>query len=179
MTTPDTRKDTTTDTPTPTPTKIDDPTPPNNNDDKTNVGAIAGGVVGGVAALSLAAVAIFWIMRRNKNKQASTLATAPAAGGAGPYPSEAKPANVEVGGYYPPEGQHSPPVGHEPAKYQNVYDPNQGVGQMGVAPGGYNLHTGTMYPGSSASPPPMSAGLVPPYEATQGGGHQYRNELPS
>lgn len=49
----------------------------------TNVGAIAGGVVGGVAALGLIAALITWIVLRNKRKErkADTITTSKGGGG--------------------------------------------------------------------------------------------------
>jgi len=54
----------TTSVPSPTPT----PTPPPNPQDKSNAGAIAGGVVGGIAFLVLLPLG-FWLLRRKKRKQ--------------------------------------------------------------------------------------------------------------
>lgn len=49
----------------------------------TNVGAIAGGVVGGVAAIGLIAALITWIVLRNKRKErkADTITTSKGGGG--------------------------------------------------------------------------------------------------
>jgi len=142
-----TRPPTKTDSSTPTPT---DPTSPPNNggNDKSNTGAIAGGVVGGIAVLAIAGVAIFWLMRRNKNKQAAAAAATGTLGPAGLiFHDENKPANVAVGGIYPREGHQSSPIQHDPSMYPNIYEAE---GQMGVggAQGGSSPH-GQMYPGGA------------------------------
>lgn len=70
---------------------------------KTNAGAIAGGVVGGVAVIGLVAVAIIFILRRRK----SQAAPAPAAGTPGT----------------PATAMHQPPPGwaQSPTGYQGAY----------------------------------------------------------
>ncbi|OAL42959.1 hypothetical protein IQ07DRAFT_593478 [Pyrenochaeta sp. DS3sAY3a] len=126
--------------------------PPASSGSSTPVGAIAGGVVGGVAALGAIAFAVFFLLRRDKKRKAANqLQTAPLMGGTAPgyqagqpgypagvqqagqpgfydgtaYQSEAKPQGVGVGGqpqYYP----QSYPMG--------PYDPHvqqQGTGYAG------------------------------------------------
>lgn len=75
---------------------------------KDNTGAIAGGVVGGLAVLAVAGVAIFWIVRRSKNK-ATDPATPPvdpnANTGYDPYLQNPQ----APAGYYQPTYQHDKP----------------------------------------------------------------------
>ncbi|KAI9368378.1 hypothetical protein BJX61DRAFT_546602 [Aspergillus egyptiacus] len=52
------------------PTNTNPPIPPPDDDDGPNVGAIAGGVVGGVAGLALIILAVWLILRRQRKKNA-------------------------------------------------------------------------------------------------------------
>ncbi|KAF2279004.1 uncharacterized protein EI97DRAFT_465354 [Westerdykella ornata] len=132
-------------------------TPPPEPKPKNNAGIIAGSVVGGVAVIALAAVAIFYILRRGRNTNAGDASAAGAAAAAAPptypeYQAEKPPAQGGAEGYYAP--------------------PTQGE---------YNPHTSGIYSVGSTSPTIQSA--VPayePYAQGQGQGqHVQRNELPS
>lgn len=68
---------------------------------KTNIGAIVGGVVGGLAVLCIAAVAVFYIKRRQP-RSAQTQNTRPP-----PYGYADVPELVQVSKGYPPQG-HGP-----------------------------------------------------------------------
>ncbi|KAK6078003.1 hypothetical protein SCUP234_06377 [Seiridium cupressi] len=93
----------------------------------TNIGAIVGGVVGGVAVLALVAFGIWFMVRRSKkNKTAATASAAPAA-----YPQMQQ---------SPPPGAPSPgPMGGAAAGHQSVYNPQypQQPGQQYPSPQSY------------------------------------------
>ncbi|KAK1754697.1 hypothetical protein QBC47DRAFT_403108 [Echria macrotheca] len=135
-------KTTTTFTSTPTPA----PAP-----SSTNVGAIAGGVVGGVAALGLIILGIWYLIRQNKKDKNDPSASPSAAANVGP-----------AGGYGGPGGPGAPP----PQMMQNTPPPAQGYyggasppTMAGFAPVDPRnsmakpQHTSTIYESSNFSPP--------------------------
>ncbi|PPJ55239.1 hypothetical protein CBER1_04290 [Cercospora berteroae] len=84
----------------------------------TNTGAIAGGVVGGVAVLGLIAALITWIVLRNRRKERAGLATAGGSGdGEGRYNgnAELKPPQENIAAVSPTSSHVVPrkPVGQE------------------------------------------------------------------
>ncbi|KAI1655770.1 hypothetical protein F4813DRAFT_153413 [Daldinia decipiens] len=91
----------------------------------TNVGAIAGGVVGGVAALALIGLGIFFLIRHNNKKKRNITAQPPAAQmqqGAGPGMPPTQPV-AGAAGYQQPYNPHysqqyaPPPPGHPQQPY--------------------------------------------------------------
>lgn len=107
------------------------------NKSSSNVGAIAGGVVGGLAALVALALGIFYLMRRKRNDRASASAAAAAAAAAAggtaykPTPS-APPMQQQYGNYdpnMPPQAPFSPAPQYNP--HQPVYyDPSTGAAPL-------------------------------------------------
>ncbi|KAH8651141.1 hypothetical protein BX600DRAFT_516732 [Xylariales sp. PMI_506] len=124
------------------------------------VGAIVGGVVGGVAVIALIGFGIWFIMRRNRKRDAVP-------------PQQPQPAYSQV----PPGSQ--PPPGPYGAPMQQPYGP----GQVGVAPG-YAVAPGGAYPGGaegdnkvsymSSSPTPQSGYSMPmsPTQSSMGDPHR-------
>lgn len=159
---PTTTDPSTTQTPTPITT-----VPAPRSKKKTNVGAIAGGVVGGVAILGLAAAgAIFLILRRRKNKVASgTVGPPPGHAsmiGSGPAPgvAEFKPAPQ---GFPPsPNAGYVDPSGNGTGYYP-PQDAKPGFGDQGV-PG--QEVGGMSHPYSPpTSPAPQYSNMGPPMVA--------------
>lgn len=94
----------------------------------TNVGAIAGGTVGGVAALALVGLGVFLLLRKKKSKESDT-SSPPAAMAQTQPPQQSPPQNfagspnVPQQGYqgYPPQAQ-----GYN-QNTQSVYDPHMSM----------------------------------------------------
>ncbi|KAH6918420.1 hypothetical protein BKA70DRAFT_1247150 [Coprinopsis sp. MPI-PUGE-AT-0042] len=113
---------------------------PSGEENKTNVGAIAGGVVGGVVGLALIGLLVFFLMRRrNKQKRA---------------PSEIYSQNTGV----PPSSMHGPAPG-------SFFDGNSGFTGGPEAKPFYNPNDPSTFPAdhsmNSASPAPHLAGGPP------------------
>jgi hypothetical protein len=169
-----------TSTSTPTPT-----TPPSSGGGGTNVGAIAGGAVGGVAALALVGLGVFLLLRKKKPKDGSSPPPAPMA--QTQPPQQSPPLNYTA---VPQQGYPGYPAQGYNQNTQSVYDPHMSVysqpspyspQQQGYPPfqqqqQAYNYATGTgTYPGSpqtlatsspldsadkgTTSPQPTSPGL--------------------
>lgn len=108
---------------------------PTHKSSSTNVGAIAGGTVGGVAFIGLLGLAaFFWIRRRYSPRNAppnATLGGAPPPQGGNPPAGATYPSGVPAGyqGGYAPVPMQSPPQGYDP--HMNQY------GQQGVYPQQY------------------------------------------
>ncbi|KAI1388299.1 uncharacterized protein F4822DRAFT_241342 [Hypoxylon trugodes] len=131
----------------------------------TNVGAIAGGVVGGVAGLALIGVGIFFLVRHNKKKKADAAAAAAA--------------NPQMQG---PGGPGSPPIAGAPGfpqQPQPPYNPHYSQqyplqGQPGyypdpTKPGGFATVAPAQLPDRNDSTSPMSDGrhsMQPPTSPT-------------
>lgn len=110
----------------------------------TPVGAIAGGVVGGVAALALIAFGIWFLMRKKSSAAAAEASPPPP-----PAPQPTIPAVAQVppaAGYYAGgrESIAKPPFG----TYDNAASPSPPLPQSPVSP----------YQQSTPSPPPPSSG---------------------
>jgi hypothetical protein len=100
------------------------PTPgPNGGGKKTPVGAIAGGVVGGIAVIAIAAGLIFWLIVRNRNRGPANgnlgeknvgTGGAPSNGGAGSanYPPSTNYAPSTAPNYAPAAPHYGPAGGH-------------------------------------------------------------------
>ncbi len=127
-----------------TPTPISDPTAPptptatETEGSKTNVGAIAGGTVGGVAAIALVGTAVFLLLRRKKDDgKDSTTNTSP------PAPMSQQP-------YSPvPQNQHPGSPGNQPSySQQQPYDPHMSTYSQQPYPSqeGYQQPYNTQYP---------------------------------
>lgn len=133
---------------TPTPTSSQS-SPPSSGGSSTNVGAIAGGVVGGVVVIALIGAGILYVLYRNK-KGNNAAPSAPA--GYAPPPgvsdatayqaNEAKPVGVQEGGYYNPQPYP-----------QGPYDPH--MAQYGTPPPQEPL---------AGPPPPMGTAQPMPQE---------------
>lgn len=131
-----------------------------NDDDGPNVGAIAGGVVGGVAALGLVGLAGFLLFRR-RNKKASPGTTPPSNGTPPVAPAMAQTQNPQSPGpsFVPssPSNAAYPsgvPSNFQPG-YQQAYDPNAAAAAYGQ---------------QAYSPPPQNYGG---YAQPQGFQNQY------
>ncbi|KIM45559.1 hypothetical protein M413DRAFT_442230 [Hebeloma cylindrosporum] len=135
---------------------------------KTNVGAIAGGVVGGVAGLALIAGLVFWLLRRRKNAssqptpgiydpQPLTSAEKPvmATTGTGstgtafistPLPKPYDPNDPTTFPAYPAQnyaGMNPPSTPQQPVYPNNVNHPYfPSSPQMPLGPGGHTRYTG-------------------------------------
>jgi len=130
---------------TPTPTKS-----------SSNVGAIAGGVVGGVAAISIAVVAVFFFLRRQRAKAPSS--TYAVGGMPQPQMDEYRqPLSDDGTGTYIPPSTPGTPV-----TSMKLYDPSDPTTFPGYQPSG---------PGSDVTtPPPFS-----PYNTGAGAGNTLAN----
>ncbi|GAA5998038.1 uncharacterized protein JCM10292_002280 [Rhodotorula paludigena] len=73
------------------------PNPPNDSNGSTNVGAIVGGAVGGVAALAVIAVLLFLLCRR---KSRSSSSASPSEKTYSPGPGPTSPSNGGAGGFF-------------------------------------------------------------------------------
>ncbi|EHK16850.1 uncharacterized protein TRIVIDRAFT_80249 [Trichoderma virens Gv29-8] len=151
---------TTSTTPTPEPTK----------GSSTNVGAIAGGTVGGVAALGLVGLAIFLFMRRYHPRNAPPNATlGPAPQGQNPPAGPVYPSGVPAGyaGGYAPVPMQSPPQGYDPhmSQYgqQGVY-PQQYQGQYPQQQYNYPVQTSTSPVYTTPSPGAFKEGDMSPQQ---------------
>lgn len=135
---------------------------------KTKVGAIAGGVVGGVAALALVGTAIFFFMRRKKNNSnnetmQNTSSSDPTS--QKPYSPASSPAAYPSGNPsqygYPPQQQYSP----GPENYNNQQSPySHGYQQQQWGPNPYGATSpSAISPGThtSQSPPTFNTGYSP------------------
>lgn len=129
-----------------------------NNDNKagaksssTNVGAIAGGVVGGVAGLALIGVAIFFIIRHNKKKKAAAAAAAtqPAVS---QTPQGPMPPVAGAGYQQPPQDPHY----SQQYPQQPQYSPQQGYYPDQSKPGGFTSVAPTLVPDRNNSTSPVS-----------------------
>ncbi|KAL1902734.1 hypothetical protein Sste5346_001177 [Sporothrix stenoceras] len=117
---------------------------------KSNAGAIAGGVVGGVAGLALIGLGVFFLLRRNNTNKVNNVGGAPGAPGAGaPGPNGGQPPMGQQPYYVAPGGGDPNTAGYAAAgaaaggvaglgaaaAYQqhqqqdpNLYNPNQQYG---------------------------------------------------
>ncbi|KAI1175721.1 hypothetical protein F4777DRAFT_301158 [Nemania sp. FL0916] len=98
----------------------------------TPIGAIVGGVVGGVGGLSLLAGVIFFFIRRNKKQQSPAAPTNPEQPmqQTGPPPTGGMPPNANGGQQgYPPQ------QGYDPNGQQQAYGYQQGQQGQGYYPG--------------------------------------------
>ncbi|KAH8890033.1 hypothetical protein GQ53DRAFT_179664 [Thozetella sp. PMI_491] len=144
------------------------PTPAPDSGSSTPVGAIAGGVVGGVAVLALVAFGIWWIMRKSKKDKAANAPPAPA-----PAPA---PGPAPMGAYSPApgyDGQHMqmaqqqqpyPQQHHYPPQGAPIYNPAQDPRASIAKPydGSYTSGYGS---NPSSPPPPHTPGSPsPPYQ---------------
>ncbi|KAH7035937.1 uncharacterized protein B0I36DRAFT_382547 [Microdochium trichocladiopsis] len=190
--TPDTNLVTVTPSPTPT------PAPVNNGSSSTNTGAIAGGVVGGVAVLALVGLAVWLVRRRDKKRNGNNNN------------------NIDNGGHNAPSayGQHPgggggpqpPPQQWQQQQWQHPqhpemsavveHHPGGGVGGWGAAnelgaqnkPTPYHKEleaspTGTTDPGTVSVAPYTSVHEVPspyrPDEAATGAGSPWAPPPPA
>ncbi|KAM5355725.1 hypothetical protein ACJ41O_002371 [Fusarium nematophilum] len=143
-----------------------------NGGSSTNVGAIAGGTVGGVAALGLVGLAGFLLFRR-RNKQTTPPATAAAA--AGGDHSQMPPAMAQnpqsPGQSFAPSSPSNAaypsgvPSNYQPGGYQQPYDPN-----MAAAYGQQQSYSPQPQPGFGAYSPQQS--FQGQYSQQQGYGQQ-------
>ncbi|KAK3685692.1 hypothetical protein B0T22DRAFT_226509 [Podospora appendiculata] len=123
------------------------PTPQPSSSSSVPLGPIIGGVVGGVGALALIGLGIFFLMRQNKKKNgtaadaaaaSATAAAAPApapyGGSPGPQMAQQTPPPVNGGGYYDPiKAGGFAPVDPRASTAQ-PYDPNNGYAQQNISP---------------------------------------------
>ncbi|KAI0850198.1 hypothetical protein F5Y00DRAFT_43436 [Daldinia vernicosa] len=127
----------------------------NSSNSSTNVGAIAGGVVGGVAGLALIGLGIFFLIRHNNKKKRDITAQPPAAqmqqgGGPGMPPTQPVPG---AAGYQQPYSPHysqqypPPPPGYPQQPY--YADQNKPAGFTSVAPGQLPDRNGSTSPTNS------------------------------
>ncbi|KAI0250831.1 hypothetical protein BJV78DRAFT_1282904 [Lactifluus subvellereus] len=126
----------------PTPTT---PSPTPTHSSSSNVGATAGGVIGGVAAIAVAGLAILFWLRRKRSQGSSTAFVVD--GAPQPLMGEVRPPGSDDGTYVPSS------MPETPATPRKLYDPNdpttfpgfQGAGQLHtevpVAPYGGNTLT--------------------------------------
>ncbi|KAI0381508.1 hypothetical protein F5Y04DRAFT_62757 [Hypomontagnella monticulosa] len=130
----------------------------NSSASTTNVGAIAGGVVGGVAGLALIGLGIFFLVRHNKKKKAADGANPPAAQMQQNIPPTGQvPPTGGAAGYQPPYDPHmsqqypqqSPSPGYPPQAYYPGQD--KPVGFAAVTP-----PTGQVVPDRNNSTSPVS-----------------------
>jgi len=159
---PTTQPGPTTPTPIPTPTPTPTPSPTPNNDNPTPVGAIVGGVVGGLAVIAIAGGLIAWLVLRRRRQS-------------GPAPV---PQPVHTGGPGGPGGQ--PPMSAYPAGSHVSYmssstapvDPRYGVG-LKSPQSMYSSTVGSPGPGSDPSSPGFAAAF-----ATQPPSHLHQQTVP-
>ncbi|KAK3896663.1 hypothetical protein C8A05DRAFT_39792 [Staphylotrichum tortipilum] len=159
------------------------PTPnPGPDDNKTPIGAIVGGVVGGLGAIVLI-VAVIWLLVRQNNKQkkaAAAAAAAAAAGGAPPPPgpqdplmSQAPPTAIDPNNpgaqsYYASAAIAAPgfvPVGDPRASIAKPpYGPNypDAVSSVTTSPPHSPVPLGYQHAQGTPSPPPQQFGNVLP-----------------
>ena len=121
-----------------------------------NAGAIAGGVVGGVAVIGLIGLGVLFLVRHNKKDPAPTQPTPP--------PMQQSPAPGGPAGYQPPPGHQSfygaPDVNKMAAPGQQQYpanfpggqplqapSPPAQYGQAYMVPGQHQPHPGALVPG--------------------------------
>ncbi|KAH8891368.1 hypothetical protein GQ53DRAFT_746884 [Thozetella sp. PMI_491] len=127
----------------------------------TPVGAIAGGVVGGVAGLGLIGAAIFFLIRHNskkKNQQSPAVAPAvapgqgppPIAPGAPGYPPQQPPM-----GQYPPQGAWDPNQQTPPGGFAPVHDPRASIAKPPYDPT-HSVYQPSYTNSPPGSPPPQS-----------------------
>jgi hypothetical protein len=126
------------DTTTPTPTIIIDPNGSQGKKKKTNVGAIAGGVVGGVVVLAALGAGLIFLCLRSRKKKRNATGTVPA-----PHSLGAEPQVGQMGQMGPAPGvtEFKPqpqPQGFPPSPGPQYADPNTPGGA--AAAGGY-YHT--------------------------------------
>ncbi|KAF4969917.1 hypothetical protein FZEAL_10141 [Fusarium zealandicum] len=105
----------------PSATETNDTSDKDNEGSSTNVGAIVGGVVGGVGAIGLIGIAAFFLLRRRSKKQPDPMQQQPGSG-----PGGYNPVPQNMAGYYDPNkaygtpspGQQyqAPTVGYYPAQ---------------------------------------------------------------
>ncbi|KAJ4287511.1 hypothetical protein N0V88_007611 [Collariella sp. IMI 366227] len=160
-------------------TTTDAANPPAENSSSTPVGPIVGGVVGGVAALGLIGLGIFFLIRQ-KNKNASESpppiamsAVAPAPSGPGfmpppgqsPYPNQAPPPNMSpmsgataAGPYDPRYSMIKPPMATSVSPMQG--EPMNTMGAYPVnSPPPEMFYPGMQQPGMGMGPPPPHQGM--------------------
>jgi len=116
---------------------------PSDNSQPAPVGAIVGGVVGGLAVLALAAVALVFFLRSRKPKEA-----APPNGLSGPAPYGSPPPQSMVQHQQTPPGfppNPSPYSASPYTAYNTTPSPTQAYNNVGAAPGG-------LYPGAGGVP---------------------------
>ncbi|KAF2754728.1 hypothetical protein EJ05DRAFT_479157 [Pseudovirgaria hyperparasitica] len=150
-----------------------------NEGSSTNVGAIAGGVVGGVAGLAIIVAGIvFLLMRRKKKSKAAAAAAAPAAAGgyqpppmSGPQgPQSSVPQGTYPQGAYPQQN-YGQQTAYDPSAQQataGYYQPQDPSKQPPTQDYKYNYNA----PGAEAPPPAAGA-------AELGGGSQAPYTQPS
>ncbi|KAI0246197.1 hypothetical protein BJV78DRAFT_1286662 [Lactifluus subvellereus] len=112
--------------PTPTPT-LPTPSPTPTHSSSSNAGAIAGGVVGGVAAIGVAGLAIFWLRRKRPQAPSAAFMVDGA-----PQPLRLRPPGSDDGTYGPSSMPGTPAT---PMKFYDPNDPTtfpgfQGAGQV-------------------------------------------------
>ena len=117
----------------------------------SNTGVIAGSVVGGVAVLALAGVAILWILKRNKRHAQATSQTP---GPAQPTYNSPHPPPQSPLPYYPPSQGDKPPDNHAMYDDQRMSQVPEYVPPTAHAGYGNNWGTGNgMDPYGRTSPP--------------------------
>lgn len=170
----------------PTNTGSPSPTGGGGGSSDTNVGAIAGGTVGGIAALGLVGLAAFLLLRHRRKSKASPSGSPPVQTvTAHPPPKTQSPSTP--GTMYPsgpPSGfqgypQYDPSMSQGYPQQQYGYAPQAQPQQYGaLQPGQQNVYGGVAYqPGSApaGSPPPHttpSPGVVSSQGHTSPGGPQ-------
>ncbi|KAK2590455.1 hypothetical protein QQS21_011856 [Conoideocrella luteorostrata] len=118
----------------------------NGGESKTPVGAIVGGVVGGVAAIGLGLLALFFFLRRKKNRTEEGKMQTPQSNQS-PMPPNASPGMPMTQAYYDPKFGGSPPLQQQQGYPPQGYPPQQQQYQQNTPPphGGY-------YPQQSLDP---------------------------
>ncbi|KAF1840638.1 uncharacterized protein K460DRAFT_370611 [Cucurbitaria berberidis CBS 394.84] len=123
--------------------------PSNNGGSSTPVGAIAGGVVGGIAVLGAIAFAIFWIMRRDrKRREAAAYQAAPLIG---PHTSyQQSPGYLPQAEYFATSPYRANEQKPQPFVQHGQYPQSYPLGP-------YDPHVSQQYAGSP--PPPHELGV--------------------
>ncbi|KAK3299267.1 uncharacterized protein B0H64DRAFT_95835 [Chaetomium fimeti] len=168
ITDPSTFSDDPTRTPDPISSTTSTATPPPVESSSTPVGAIVGGVVGGIGALALIVLGVWWLMRMH-DKQKKEAAAAAAAAGMAPHHQQQQPppngGDPHMSQLPPQHHQQQPPQGYYVASYAKPPAGHGSVAYSTTTAGGYDQATvvGSSPPGS----PPLS-GPGSGYQNVQG-----------
>ncbi|KAL2265009.1 hypothetical protein VTJ83DRAFT_7519 [Remersonia thermophila] len=149
---------TTTPDPNPTsPSSVDEPRNGGDDSSPAPVGAIVGGVVGGIAAIALLALAIFFIVRKKKSDQ-----NVMPAGPPGPPPPAMAAAIPPSQPPQPPHNPYPPQPAQVPYPPQNPQGGFGGGPDMGPYPGFYDPRQSILKPDGSTAYAPVSPTNSPP-----------------